>query len=255
MRPIHKRRQKRERHTDKQGHNTPICSNMDWAWGGKIVAYFFVFVVVIMCSSPVMGDLYLYSLWVNLNTHRVESQLYLYNSHNGLLVYCSRVYDIAGSFLLENQTWLAMMLLEKKNSPLYLFPPALAFCFGTVFHVFLNMENAYSKVDLRIWNVKQPASICVHLGFRKNQFQALKEFGTRNQCCSLRNEFYFIFACRNKKYGKTLKTWFCTTSSTGFCTWGAHPSKWLWNLCTRQIKSTRTHVTKEHNNKDTTTQS
>jgi len=31
---------------------------------------------------------------------------------------------------------------KKVNSPLYLFPPALAFCFGTVFHVFLNMENA-----------------------------------------------------------------------------------------------------------------
>jgi hypothetical protein len=57
----------------------------------------------------------------------------------------------------------------------------------------------HSEVDIRIWNVKQPASICVHLGFGKNQFQALKEFGTINQCCSLSNEFYFIFACRNKK--------------------------------------------------------
>jgi len=173
---------------------------MDWAWGGKIVAYFFVFVVVIMCSSPVMGDLYLYSLWVNLNTHRVESQLYLYNSHNGLLFYCSKVYDIAGSFLLENQTWLAMMLLEFFNffSSL-LISSSTCILFWNCLLCLFEHGKMHSKVDIRIWNAKQPASICVHLGFGKNQFQALKEFGTINQCCSLSNEFYFIFACRNKK--------------------------------------------------------
>ncbi len=154
---------------------------MDWAWGGKIVAYFFVFVVVIMCSSPVMGDLYLYSLWVNLNTHRVESQLYLYNSHNGLLFCCSRVYDVAGSFLLENQTWLAMMLLEVfffsslpiSSSTCILFwnPSCMSFL----------TWKMHSKVDIRIWNVK-PA--CINLcafGFRKESISSLERVWDHNK--------------------------------------------------------------------------
>jgi len=104
----------------------------------------------------------------------VESQLYLYNSHNGLLFYCSRVYDIAGSFLLENQTWLAMMLLEFLFfSPLYLFPPALAFCFGTVFRVFLNMENAQQS---RYQDLECEAA-CINLcafGFWKESISSLE---------------------------------------------------------------------------------
>jgi hypothetical protein len=31
----------------------------------------------------------------------------------------------------------------------------------------------HSEVDIRIWNVKQPASICVHLGFRKESISSL----------------------------------------------------------------------------------
>ncbi len=79
----------------------------------------------------------------------------------------------------------------------------------------------HSKVDIRIWNVKQPASICVHLGFGKNQFQALKEFGTINQCCSLRNEFYFIFACRNKSMEKHWRHDFALHHQQGFVLGGS----------------------------------
>ncbi len=196
---------------------------MDWAWGGKIVAYFFVFVVVIMCSSPVMGDLYLYSLWVNLNTHRVESQLYLYNSHNGLLFYCSRVYDIAGSFLFENQTWLAMMLLETFFSSL-LISSSTCILFWNCVPCLFEHGKCIGKVDIRIWNVKQPASICMHLGSGKNQFQALKE------CCSLRNEFYFIFACRNKSMEKHWRPDFAALNHE-FWSWFNLLYTWLilWN--------------------------